>query len=723
MKLRTPTRICTWAVAIGLIGLPGMALAKTDMSKFPLAKALPADAFIGVAAKYNPERKFLDDYWGKVGEALKDSGVGQDVWDLVSDMMPDDQVEKVEEVINRFKTHFKEIPWSDMLGKEMIHAGRLSSTITAGSPYEGILIGRMDAKSAETTYTHLKGILDEIVKLSHEAAGKDDESPLSVEEAKGDLGTHARMMIKGYPGGSVLSVGYKGDLIIISFFGDNIVKDCMGLLKGDSEKTSLIDSKRFKAAVDELHEAEDSVTFFDLGKMLNSVNGMIKVAQDMQQNDEEAKRTIGLVRKIINDLAMVDHVVSVEWTDGYRTFHEAMTSLTDDCKSRPLYNVLNNGKTAEDFARFIPKKAHSFSVSSGINMTGLYRYILGFVEEATMEEVGDDADSGNAGDAEKSEKDEKAEKGDKHDAAKTPAKKKSMVLEQWAELQKSMELDVEKDICGLFEGPMTAVNLGREGKDWVVLLKVTDEKKAMAQIKRLLDTVNQAMGGGGKGGGGGLILTPVTVAGKKDFTQISHPMMMMMGGGMSPPVVGCAEGQLIIGSSAQTITECVEVAKGEAPSIKENKRFKDEVVMTTSGKINSISYTDESKKAAELQEAVGAMGMGLGMVSMFGGQQMPKEAQTFFGALPPILGKLVPVVGEMDFFQSTASVSSFDGQHYRTQTVQNYKAPGDVKKYKKPAPKEGEKAEKADHKAKASEDAKSEEKSKSDEKSKKNDGE
>jgi hypothetical protein len=148
-------------------------------------------------------------------------------------MMPDDQVEKVEEVINRFKTHFKEIPWSDMLGKEMIHAGRLSSTITAGSPYEGILIGRMDAKSAETTYTHLKGILDEIVKLSQEAAGKDDGSPLSVEEAKSDLGTHARMMIKGYPGGSVLSVGYKGDLIIISFFGDNIVKDCMGLLKGD----------------------------------------------------------------------------------------------------------------------------------------------------------------------------------------------------------------------------------------------------------------------------------------------------------------------------------------------------------------------------------------------------------------------------------------------------------------------------------------------------------
>ena len=48
------------------------------------------------------------------------------------------------------------------------------------------------------------------------------------------------------------------------------------------------------------------------------------------------------------------------------------------------------------------------------------------------------------------------------------------------------------------------------------------------------------------------------------------------------------------------------------------------------------------------------------------------------------------------FFQSTASVSSFDGQHYRTQIVQNYKAPADVKKYKKPAPKEGEKAEKSD---------------------------
>lgn len=701
MNLRKPHRICAWAVAIGLIGLPGMALAKTDMSKFPLAKALPADAFIGVAAKNNPERKFLDDYWGKVGEALSDSGVGQDVWDMISDMMPDDQVEKVEDVLNRFKTHFKEIPWGEMFGKEMIHAGRLSSTVTAGSPYEGILIGRMDPKSAEKSYTHLKGILDEIVKLSQEAAGKEDKSPLSVEEAKGDLGTHAKLVIEGYPGGSVLSVGHKGDLIIIAFFGDNLVKDCMGLLKGDSEKTGLIDSKRFKTAVDQLHEAEDSVTFFDLGKMLTSVNSMIKVAQDMQQNDEEARKMIGLVRKVITDLAMVDHIVSVEWTDGYRTFHEAMTSLTDDCKSRPLYNVINSGRTAEDYARFIPKKAHSFSVGSGINMTGLYRYVLGIVEEATAEEVGDDTEAADG---------EKSEKGDKPDAPKAPGKKKSMVLEQWAELQKSIELDVEKDICGLFEGPMTSVNLGREGKDWVLLMKVTDEKKAMSQIKRLLDTINQAMGGGGKGGGGGLILTPVTVAGKKDFTQISHPMMMMMGGGMSPPVVGCAEGQLIIGSSAQTITECIEVAKGEAPSIKDNKRFKDEVVMTTSGKIDSITYTDQANMAKELQEGVGAMGMAMGMVGMMGGQQMPKEMQTLMGTIPTILGKLVPVVGEMDFFQSTASVSSFDGQHYRTQVVQNYKAPADVKKYKKPAPKEDEKAEKSDN-GKADDGAKSDEKS------------
>lgn len=673
------------AFSLGLLlGCAATVFAKTDMAKFPLAKAAPADAFLAISAKHNPERKFLEDYNAKVWAAFNDSGVMQDVWDLIIDVMPEEGADQIEAVIDRFKTHFTAIEWSEMFGKEMVHIGRLSPTITTGSPYEGVLIGRMDPKAAEANYGHLKAILDEITKLAQEnsgpaaAADSDDESesaadeeksegdgeksdskvdakpskdakggsgsPLSVEEGKLHGGTFARMLVAGYPGGSIISVGYRGDLIVISFTGDKLVKDCMDLLKGEAEKTSLIESKRFKTAIDEMHEAEDSVVFFDIGKMFGAINGMMKSIKEMEKNDAEAQQAMGIVTKLIDDLAMIDYMVAVEWTDGYRTMGESLTNMVDGAKSKPLYKVLVNGKTADDFAKFVPKKTHTFSVGTGINMTELYRYIINFIESAGPD--GKEA------------------------------------IAEWGKMQKSMELDVEKDVMGLFEGPYASVNLGKDGSEWVLLLKVSDEKKAEAQIKRLFDTVNGLMNQG-EGGPGGLILTPVTIAGKKGFTQISHPMMAMMGG-LKPPVVGCGEGHLIIGSSAQSISECLETAKGEAPNINESKRFKDEVLMPKSGKIDSISYVDQANFAGEMQEMISGLGMGLGMAGMFA-QGAPKEFRAILGGIPPILGKLVPVVEQLDFYLSTASVASFDGSKWHTTTVQNYKDPKDVKKYVKPA--------------------------------------
>jgi len=674
------------AFGLGIVlGCGATAVAKTDMSKFPLARAFPSDAFIAISAKHNPERKFLDEYNGKVCAAFDDSGTMQDVWDLIIDVMPDDEAEKFEAIVDRFKTHVTEIQWGAMFGQEMIHVGRLSPTITAGSPYEGVLIGRMDTKGAAANYAHLKAILQEVAKLAEEAGGpgpqkdasgrrqvpadadsdseKDDanedgegenadadakperrESPLTVEEVKIHDGTFAKLIVEGYPGGSIISVGYRGDLVVISFTGDKLVKDCMDLLKGEAEKTRLIDGKRFKTAIDELHEAEDTVVFFDIGKMLESINGMMKSVQQMSKNDKEAQKAMNMVCKVIDDVSICDYMVAVEWTDGYRTFAESLTTLVDGAKSKPLYKIMVNGKSADDFAKFIPKKAHSFSVGTGIDMTELYNYIINFIESTGPE--GKDA------------------------------------IAKWGQIQKDIELDVAKDVFGLFDGPYTSVNLGKDGSEWVLLMKVTDEAKANSQIKRLFDTVNGLMAQ--DGGGGGLILTPVTIAGKKGFTQISHPMMAMMGG-LKPPVVGCAEGYLIIGSSAQTITEVIEASRGEAPNITESKRFKDEVVMPKSGKVDSISYVDQANFAGEMQELVSGLGMGVGMVSMMAGGQMPPEARTLLGGIPPILGKLVPVVAQLDFYLSTATVANFDGSKWRTTTVQNYKQPSEVKKYVKPA--------------------------------------
>ena len=66
--------------------------------------------------------------------------------------------------------------------------------------------------------------------------------------------------------------------------------------------------------------------------------------------------------------------------------------------------------------------------------------------------------------------------------------------------------------------------------------------------------------------------------------------------------------------------------------------------------------------------------MGLGMIGMFA-QGMSPQVRGFVSGLPPLLSKLVPVVGKLDFYKSTASYSSFDGKQWHTRSVQNYKKP------------------------------------------------
>ncbi len=99
--------------------------------------------------------------------------------------------------------------------------------------------------------------------------------------------------------------------------------------------------------------------------------------------------------------------------------------------------------------------------------------------------------------------------------------------------------------------------------------------------------------------------------------------------------------------------------------------------MGPEGAVTSISFTDESKMAEELQAGIGALSMAMGMLGMFPAAEAPPEVQGLITSLPPILAKLGPVAGKLDFYKSSAAYESFDGQTWHSHTVQNYKKPAE----------------------------------------------
>ncbi len=678
MKIMERVGVYLLLLTLGICPRP--AAAQTDISKFPLSKAIPADAFVAVAARANPEREFLDEYWEEVFRAFHESGILSDIWDLVTDSVDDEQLETIESIHDRFAELFGAVDWHQMFAEEFIHAGRFTMPSPIGSVYEGVMMGRMKAEAAEANYGALKGILKEVVKFAESHGGK---GVVAVVETNEDGLTIAGLAPEGVPM-SILCVARQGDVIAISFGGSALLEECFRLLRGDSDKEALVATARFKQAFSQLPAAEDSWSFVSPTTIFGSMRELMKLISggmdgddghghmkqdqvrgsqqgskgngvkdegDAEEDSDEGQGSevdrkaivFGVIGQLLNDLDIFDYVAEVEWTDGYRVFTDSSAVLKPNAKQSPFYGVVAGGGPVEKFDRFIPKEADTFSCTSGLNFNHLYRYV-----RSLLGKCGPDVKS---------------------------------FMDEFDRMQKEdWELDIEKDVLSLFEGQVISVSMG--GNSWALMFKVTNEEKMAEQVDRLFSFINRNLGEDQ-----GLILTPTKVHGKREFTQISHPMMMMLGG-MSPPLVGCAEGYLVVASSAKTVNRCLQTAAGEHPSIAKNKRWTKEAVQPSSHNVDAISFTDERNTGPELQGMIAGLSMALGMAGMFG-QDMPPEVKSIMQAAPPILAKLGPVLGKLDFYRSSAGVTTFDGQKWMTKSVQNYKTPKEMTKPKpeKSAPK------------------------------------
>jgi hypothetical protein len=647
------------------------ASAQTDMSRFPLTKAFPADAFIAVAARSNPERKFLDDHWARVSKAFMQSGICGDVWDMVIDAMNDENADKAEDLREKFTKLTGEVQWCKLFDQEMIYAGRFIAPSPASPvPFEGVLLGRLSAAEAQTNYKGLKTVIEEVVKL-FESEGAEG-IVTSNETKEGDISI-VRLTPTGLPTVGICVASWK-DIVAISYGGTSIIEECVKLLKDEGK--GLTSSPKFKAAFAKLPPAEDSLVFFDPSIMLEKMGGFMnmgrqmaarersgekktkkksktvtrrrsgddddadadeddasttdkgdaksKGGEDSEENEDAAM--MNMVHKLLAEMMVFDYIAEVEWTDGLKVYSSEHVAIKPGAEDRPVIKFLSSGKPVGDFARFVPKEAGDFSVSSGMNFSKLYHSVRDFV-----------ADNVPGG-------------------GETIEEFDTLQKEQW-------KLDIDKDILSLFDGGMIHVSMGN---DWVMMLRVTDAAKASEQVSALFEKLNEALGEENT-----LTMTPVKVLGKS-FTQVTHPMFMMMGG--FAPIWGCAEDHLIIGTSAKAVTTCLKTARGEHPNITKSKRFVDEALAPKGSSICGVSFTDESKMAAELQQVIGALSMALGFATM-GMQDAPPQVKAIIGALPQMLAKLGPVVGKMDFFQSSAEYSTFDGKGWLTHRVQNYKPP------------------------------------------------
>ena len=287
-KLRLFISCMVMAAGLSCSGYRAEVLAEEH---FALARVIPHDVFLFESGRRNPERAFLESYWDGVFDALKQSGIDENLAELFGTMLglSREQNDEIDRLRERFSDLISGVDWKQLQGSEHVFAERFGplERITDERPIivtaSLVWLSRGRGEAPRQNYDGLVAILEALVQETNEALGSEAlrvkrRTQMGAEVASVNL-------LAAAPGAPVLplSVALRDDMVLIALRED-LIQDVLGLMAQDSTKKSLADNPRFVAAFDQLPPATDSMFFFSMPELLrplrNSADVLLKAVED-----------------------------------------------------------------------------------------------------------------------------------------------------------------------------------------------------------------------------------------------------------------------------------------------------------------------------------------------------------------------------------------------------------------------------------------------------------
>lgn len=350
-----------------------------------------------------------------------------------------------------------------------------------------------------------------------------------------------------------------------------------------------------------------------------------------KQSATWAKGMTAVANRLLDAVGIIDYIASVEYVDGYSVRTESRTALVPDAKQRPIYPVLVAERAhLDEYVRFMPKETCSFSAGQGLDLQALHGFLLDSVRAF-----------GPQGEA---------------------------ALGWWESMQQEMGFDLEQDVLSWIDSESVNVTMD-DGQAWVMFMRVKDEalarEKSQQAVEFGLSQISQMAAQNPALGMLSMMASPLNDERLPGFQRLQFVMSPQ------PIVWGVAREHLIIGSSAEAIVRCLQTADGKHPGIRENERVMAEALLPK-GAFNSCSLEDQRSMGKDIAEILGAVTMASGMAGSF----IPDpDMQQMLMRVSAMLSKVAPVAMKIDFYKSTASCTTFDGQAWRTQSVTHYYSP------------------------------------------------
>lgn len=622
-----PTR-CSRVLLTCMILLPAPTVRGQLSERFTLGRFIPDDVWLYIHAVQTPESKWIDEQWSRVGQALRDSGVVTDVLNLVLSFTPAEERQELEERIRSSWDMISAVSWSDIFqGGEFAFAERGSMTSYG---YDYLLLSRSSPERAEANYQALVRIMQHIGSATPRVRVASQEV----------LGTPTQVLFLsgselGSPG-MRLTIFRKNDVLVL-VTGKQSVRDVLRRLDGDRSARSIADLPRFRSALEKVPPPQTMVTYGDIAMLMRDIAAQMR-GEKLPAPPGRRPQALDQAVHVVEQFNIFDYFVSSTRITDRRQITESYGALQKGKEDQRFARILTDRKSFETYDRFIPETATSFSLNGLINFERLYHGILGYLRE---------------------------------EMPQGPE-----MIDKWNAILAQVGFDPQRDLFDWWSGEIISISLPAamitpmSREDFVLMIRVKDSELAARKVNALLDSAASLL----RNHGQMLMLQPAKVQGD-GFRQITHPMLTLL----MQPVVGVHDGWLWVSSSPAAINRCLNVAKGEAPSIRKNPRYTLEGIVPD-GPCDSVFFTDMSRFGEELSEAVGMIGIVAGMLPMFNvrihAEELPggKDPMKLFQQAVGIAAKLGPVLREIDFYSSHSGVSRFDGSAWREQRCMVYKS-------------------------------------------------
>jgi hypothetical protein len=567
--------------------------------KLDLRRAVPADVYLAVYGKHNPERDFQREYYREVWKTVQETQIIERAVKIATTHMPQQDVEKAKAILEEFRQAAAPIEVQALMdATEAVYAQSMQFPTA-----QHLVLIHLGPKAAgwEEGIKNLMGL-----------AEKYSQGELKVETSKEGAASITTLALpKEVPfRPTVIRIG---DVLLLAS-SEDMARRSLGMLLG-GEGPSKFDDPRLKEALKRLPEPEDALVFYDGKQQFAQLREIGKFIRQMSGGDPDADKAAGLVELVVDELSVFDFEVSVEYTEGNQNRSASYGKFLPGTENKLLAKMIASGRPFESWQTWVPAEALSFSLSTGVNLHPLYETAISVAKERFPET--------------------------------------REALAQFEKLQADHDLYLDRDILQAFSGECVSVSLPAAtasmlgSQDSVLALRCQKPDRIRELLHRGVDALKQHPFAKAQQ----LELTKCEKL--EGFEEVSATLLNAFG---AKPVIGFRDGWMFLGSNAQAVEKVLSAKAPQAKTIVDTEAFQ-RLNFKVEGPVSSISYTnlaESIRNAAKMLNQAGAVAqLVIGMVGAQASAEEMKPVQEVLALLP----SLARIVAKFDFLEAQMSVS------------------------------------------------------------------